>query len=88
MKHYRILSLGRNWPTFLLYGLFGLFLVLSNSCRQQDTAEVDPSTLKFVKTDNVAYINLPAEPKSLNPFLTTQGYADTSTTRSFKPSTA
>lgn len=55
-----------------------LFLLFS-SCRQENksaTGEttVDPATLSFKRSENTLYLNLAAEPRSLNPLLTVQGY--------------
>lgn len=55
------------------------FFLLFGSCRQDSkhtTGEtsVDPATLNFKRSENTLYLNLAAEPRSLNPLLTVQGY--------------
>ncbi|PHI20104.1 hypothetical protein CEQ90_09115 [Lewinellaceae bacterium SD302] len=42
---------------------------------EAETTVTDPSSLDFRRTDNTVYVNLPQEPKALNPLLTTQGYS-------------
>lgn len=64
-------------PFVALATLF-LWLLLSSCDRKpSQTANeggIDPSTLAFKRTDNTLHLNLAAEPRSLNPLLTVQGY--------------
>ncbi|MEM9836849.1 MAG: ABC transporter substrate-binding protein [Bacteroidota bacterium] len=70
-----------NKSSFVQYPLwaFTALCIIISSCGkdpQPATAkEIDPSTLDFKRTENTVYLNMPAEPNSLNPMLTTQAYA-------------
>lgn len=68
-------------PVALLWLPFTLLLLLG-SCKKDTPVEegetpvmIDPATLDFKYTDNVVRVNIPSEPNSLNPLLTTQAYA-------------
>lgn len=68
-------------PVALLWLPFILLIALTG-CKKDTSGNdgatvtiVDPATLNFKYTDNVVRVNLPSEPNSLNPLLTTQAYA-------------
>lgn len=60
-------------PTLMVVGL-----MLLSGCRQDASVDpgttIDPATLDFKRTENTVHANILAEPRSLNPLLTTQGY--------------
>lgn len=61
---------------FLLVLTFAFF---ATGCKKDTNSTTDqpadPSTLDWRRTENTVYVNMPAEPRGLNPLLTTQGYA-------------